>query len=64
MHPFIESEIMCELIRKFKLGLNKKKLLESAIIKFNISQQDLFELLNKRLELENKNLEDIGISQK
>lgn len=60
---FMESEIMCDLIRKFELGLNKKELLESTIIKFGISQQDLLELLSKRLELKKKNREDIGISQ-
>ena len=61
--PFMESEIMCELIRKFELGLNKKELLESVMIKFGISRQDLLELLNKRLELKKQNREDIGISQ-
>lgn len=59
----MESEIMCELIRKFELGLNKKELLESVIIKFGISQQDLLELLSKKLELKKKNREDVGISQ-
>ena len=61
--PFMESEIMCELIRKFELGLNKKELLESVMIKFDISRQDLLELLNKRLELKKQNREDIDISQ-
>ena len=59
----IESEIMCELIRKFELGLNKKELLESVMIKFGVSRQDLLKLLSKRLELKKKNREDIDISQ-
>lgn len=63
MDPFMESEIMCELIRKFELGLNKKELLESVMVKFDISQQDLLELLSKRLELKKKNREDISISE-
>ena len=52
---------MCELIRKFELGLNKKELLESFIIKLGISQKDLLKQLSKRLELKKKNWEDIGI---
>ena len=58
----MESEIMCELIRKFELGLDKKELLESVMINFDISKQDLLEILSKRLELKKKNREDTSIT--
>lgn len=57
----MESEIMCELIRKFELGLDKKELLESVMMKFSISQEELLKLLSKRVELKKKDREDIDI---
>lgn len=63
IEPVMESKIMYELIKKFELGFNKKELLESVIIKFGISQQDLLKLLSKRLELKKEKQEDIDISK-
>ena len=52
-----ESKIMCELIRRFENGMNKKDLLESIQVDFGISKEALLELLTKRVEYKKKNKE-------
>ena len=52
-----ESKIMCELIRRFENGMNKKDLLESIQVDFGISKEALLELLTKRVEQKKKNKE-------
>ena len=57
-----ESEIMCELIRRFENGMTKTELLESIQVDFDISKEELLGLLSKRLQLKNKNKETVNFS--